>query len=133
MFNLTFFGVEGTEEGFIPDESLFYGSTHGRHHYPGTGHDPSPNVGDKATREIDRRIVNRMLTPGPRSRPEFRVKWLEILAEMERFGPELVIMSTGTVATENKMLCSLSSVFVWDTWDATRLCIKKRLVCCVFL
>ena len=74
---------------------MFYGSTHGRDHYPGTGRDPTPFVGDKAKRAVDRRIVNRLLTPGPQSREEFRPKWREILLEMERFQPDLVIMSTG--------------------------------------
>ena len=86
---------EGTEEGFTDDPTVFYGSTHGRDHFPGTGHDPSPNVGERAEREVDRRIVNRLLTPGPTSRSEFFVKWKEILSEMERFKPQLVIMSTG--------------------------------------
>lgn len=85
----------GTEEGFTDDPTVFYGSTHGRDHYPGTGNDPSPFVGDQAKSELDRRIVNRLLTPGPKSRAEFRVKWGEILSEMERFGPQLVIMSSG--------------------------------------
>ena len=88
--------MSGTEEGFTSDPSVFYGSTHGKDHFPGTGHDPSPLVGDKATKELDRRIVNRLLTPGPESRVEFKIKWCEILSEMERFQPELVIMSTGT-------------------------------------
>jgi len=85
----------GTEEGFTDDPSVFYGSTHGRDHFPGTGPDPSPFVGDKAKSEVHRRIVNRVLTPGPESRAEFREKWAEILSEMERFRPQLVIMSSG--------------------------------------
>jgi acetoin utilization deacetylase AcuC-like enzyme len=51
----------GTEEGFEPYDNLFYGSTHEKDNYPGTGRDPSPNIGDKAVREVDRRIVNRTL------------------------------------------------------------------------
>ena len=95
--NLTLFlvGLTGTEEGFKEDSSLFYGSTHGKDHYPGTGRDPSPFTGERARDPLHRRIVNRTLTPGPASRPEFRVKWREILSEMELFMPELVIMSTG--------------------------------------
>ncbi|KAJ1404828.1 hypothetical protein B484DRAFT_404639 [Ochromonadaceae sp. CCMP2298] len=85
----------GTEEGFTPHDSLFYGSTHGRDHFPGSGKDPSPFVGEKAKKPIHRRIVNRELTPGKKSRPEFYSKWGEILAEMELFRPDLVIMSAG--------------------------------------
>jgi acetoin utilization deacetylase AcuC-like enzyme len=51
----------GTEEGFIPYHDLFYGSTHEYGNYPGTGVDPSPNVGDRATTPLNRRIVNRTL------------------------------------------------------------------------
>lgn len=39
--------------------------------------------------------MNRELTPGPKSRQDFRIKWREILLEMENFQPNLVIMSTG--------------------------------------
>ena len=99
----------GTEEGFTDDPTVFYGSTHGRDHFPGTGTDPSPFVGDKALAEVDRRIVNRVLTPGPESRAEFREKWAEILSEMERFQPQLVIMSSG----EFVFLC-FSACFRWS-------------------
>lgn len=51
----------GTEEGFTHDETLFYGSTHQKDAYPGTGIDPSPHVGENAKKPLDRRIVNRYL------------------------------------------------------------------------
>ncbi len=35
----------GTEEGFTPFPHLFYGSTHEKDNYPGTGKDPSPFIG----------------------------------------------------------------------------------------
>jgi acetoin utilization deacetylase AcuC-like enzyme len=76
--------------------TLFYGSTHEKDNYPGTGRDPSPFVGDKAKSPRDRRIVNRTLEPGPKSRSQFKEKWLEILAEMELFQPDLVLISAGT-------------------------------------
>ena len=87
----------GTEEGFTPDQSLFYGSTHGRDHFPGTGCDPSPYVAEKSRDPLHRRIVNRELTPLKASREEFRIKWGQILGEMELFKPNLVIMSTGDI------------------------------------
>ena len=70
----------GTEEGFIDDETCFYGSTHEKDNYPGTGKDLSPYVADLARKELDRRIVNRYLTggdgqcknPNKSSRIEFR-------------------------------------------------------------
>ena len=53
----------GTEDGFIPHDYLFFGSTHEKDNYPGTGKDPSPYIGGKVKNEIDRRIVNRYLDP----------------------------------------------------------------------
>jgi hypothetical protein len=54
--------------------------------------------------------VNRLLTPGPKSRPEFYVKWREILSEMERFRPQLVIMSTGELLVTKLSDCSLHAM-----------------------
>ena len=85
----------GTEEGFVPFENLFYASTHEKDNFPGTGIDPSPYVGDKARDPLHRRIVNRTLPGGPKSRGEFRIKWLQILKEMELFQPQLIIISAG--------------------------------------
>ena len=65
----------GTEEGFIPDETLFYGSTHELDNFPGTGRDPSPYVGVKAKKPLHRRIVNRTLNAGPCSVKQFHNKW----------------------------------------------------------
>ena len=89
----------GTEDGFCDDLTLFYGSTHEKDNYPGSGHDPSPLVGNKAKSPRDRRIVNRTLDPGPKSRKQFKEKWQEILSEMELFQPELVLISAGTCST----------------------------------
>jgi acetoin utilization deacetylase AcuC-like enzyme len=65
----------GTEEGFAPDETLFYGSTHELDNFPGTGRDPSPYVGAKAKKPLHRRIVNRTLNAGPCSVKQFHTKW----------------------------------------------------------
>jgi acetoin utilization deacetylase AcuC-like enzyme len=93
----------GTEEGFIHDDTLFYGSTHEKDNYPGTGTDPSPHVGERAKRAVDRRIVNRYLiggdgdrpNPNKSSRAQFRLKWREVVTEMVRFRPDFVVFSAG--------------------------------------
>ena len=87
--------LPGTEDGFLEDPNLFYGSTQEKDNYPGTARDPSPFVGERARRPSDRRIVNRNLDSGPKSRPQFRQKWMEILSEMELFKPDLVFISAG--------------------------------------
>jgi hypothetical protein len=68
--------LTGVEDGFKGDSTLFYGSTHEKDNYPGTGVDPSPHVGPKALDPLHRRIVNRTLNKGPQSVREFRQKWL---------------------------------------------------------
>lgn len=95
MYYLLILGFKGTEDGFSDDLTLFYGSTHEKDNYPGTGPDPSPFVGDKAKSPRARRIVNRTLESGEKSRKQFREKWREILSEMERFQPDLVLISAG--------------------------------------
>ena len=87
----------GTEAGFLSNEDLFYGSTHQTGAYPATGPDPTPFIGEKALSPLYRRIVNRHLRPGPMSRLDFREKWLEILEELELFGPEVIIISAGSL------------------------------------
>lgn len=67
--------LTGVEDGFKGDSTLFYGSTHEKDNYPGTGVDPSPHVGPKALDPLHRRIVNRTLSKGPQSVPDFRRKW----------------------------------------------------------
>ena len=65
----------GVEDGFTPDPTLFYGSTHEKDNFPMTGVDPTPWIGDKARHPVHRRIVNRTLRRGPISVTLFRIKW----------------------------------------------------------
>jgi hypothetical protein len=107
----------GTDHGFQGDPDVFYGSTHERDNFPGTGHEPKLK-GPHATQEIDRRIVNRYLSPGSISKMQFRTKWAEIISEMELFRPDLIIFSAGFDAHTQDPLggCSLDEAdFVWAT------------------
>jgi len=107
----------GTEEGFIPDQKLFYGSTHEKGNFPNTGHEPK-HIGSHAKKDEDRRIVNRFLSPGRKSVEQFRRKWREILEEMTRFGPNLVIISAGFDAHDADPLASCElheEDFEWAT------------------
>ena len=58
----------GSEEGFKEFENMFFGSTHEKDNYPGSGVDPTPLIGDRAQNPLHRRIVNRTLSSGPQSR-----------------------------------------------------------------
>lgn len=114
----------GVEEGFLRDETLFYGSTHEKDNYPGTGVEPK-KIGEEAAVERDRRIVNRFLDSGKRSKAQFRTKWLQIMAEMQRFKPELVIISAGFDAHKNDPLggCALEEEdFAWATQAVLDVC-----------
>jgi len=97
----------GTEEGFVPDDTLFYGSTHEKDNFPGTGKDPSPYVGDQAKTPLHRRIVNRTLPAGPASVKQFHVKWAQVVDEMALFAPDLVIISAGFDAHDEDPLASV--------------------------
>jgi acetoin utilization deacetylase AcuC-like enzyme len=78
---------QGTQAVVEPDASLFYGSTHQYPLYPGTGF--------ARERGIDGNVVNVPLRPNSGS-DEFRAAWSgRILPELDRFAPELLIVSAG--------------------------------------
>ena len=118
----------GTEENFAFDETCFYGSTHEKDNFPGTG--PEPHlVGSAAVNPVHRRIVNRQLNRGPRSRREFREKWSEVLEEMTRFDPDFVVISAGFDAHSEDPLADcelLEEDFAWATTEVLQACADAR-------
>lgn len=117
----------GTEDGFMNDPTLFYGSTHEQGNYPGTGPEPK-FVGDHPNTEPkNRRIVDRFLPSGPSSVPAFRSKWRSIVEEMVVFAPGLVIFSAGFDAHKSDPLggCDLLEAdFVWATRVVMEACVR---------
>ena len=101
---------QGTQAVVETDASLFYGSSHQYPLYPGTG----------ATRErgVDGNFVNVPLAPSSGSR-EFRAGWSErILPQLDRFAPELLIVSAGFDAHRRDPLAHLrleTEDFRWIT------------------
>jgi acetoin utilization deacetylase AcuC-like enzyme len=78
---------QGTQAVVEPDPSLFYGSTHQYPLYPGTGH--------ARERGIDGNVANVPLRPNSGS-VQFRHAWGDtILPQLDRFAPQLVIVSAG--------------------------------------
>ncbi len=78
---------QGTQAVVEADPSLFYGSTHQYPLYPGTGH--------SRERGIDGNVANVPLRPNSGS-PQFRQAWGDmILPQLDRFAPQLVIVSAG--------------------------------------
>jgi acetoin utilization deacetylase AcuC-like enzyme len=101
---------QGTQAVVEPDSSLFYGSTHQYPLYPGTG--------SARERGIDNNVANVPLGPNSGSE-EFRMAWGErILPELDRFAPELVIVSAGFDAHRRDPLAQLrleTEDFAWIT------------------
>jgi acetoin utilization deacetylase AcuC-like enzyme len=90
---------QGTQAVVEIDPSLFYGSSHQYPLYPGTG--------SARERGIDGNVVNVPLAPNSGSR-EFRAGWSEsILPQLDRFAPELLIVSAGFDAHRRDPLAHL--------------------------
>jgi acetoin utilization deacetylase AcuC-like enzyme len=100
----------GTQDVFYEDPSLFYASSHQFPCYPGTGAASERGVADN--------VVNVPLAPGTGS-TEFRAAWSNlILPALDRFAPELVIVSAGFDAHEADPLAQLrleTADFAWIT------------------
>ena len=100
----------GTQAMFEADAGLFYASSHQSPCYPGTGHTNE--------RGIAGNIVNAPLQPGDGS-VAFRAAWERtILPALDRFEPELLIISAGFDAHRDDPLAQLrveTSDYAWLT------------------
>ena len=103
---------QGTQATVEIDPSLFYGSTHQSPFYPGTG---SPRE-----RGIEDNVVNLPLAANSGS-AEFRAAWADrILPQLDRFAPDLVIVSAGFDAHLRDPLAQLrvtTEDFAWITGE----------------
>ncbi len=105
----------GTQDVFHDDPDLFYASSHQFPCYPGTG----------AARErgIAGNVVNAPLPPGAGG-GAFRAVWLSnILPALDRFAPELLIVSAGFDAHKADPLAQLrleTADFGWVTEELVR-------------
>ena len=99
----------GTQDIFESDASLFYASSHQDPCYPGTGAASEHGVGN---------VVNAPLPPGAGS-AAFRTTWQTILLPaLDRFAPELLIISAGFDAHKDDPLAQLeleTEDFAWIT------------------
>jgi len=115
----------GTQDIFQDDPTLFYASSHQFPCYPGTGAADERGVGN---------IVNALLAPGSGT-AAFREAWeVLLLPALERFGPELLIVSAGFDAHKADPLAQLRlevADFAWLTgrlMDVARTHCQGRLV-----
>jgi len=117
---------QGTQAVVEPDADLFYASTHQYPLYPGTG---SPRE-----HGIAGNVVNVPLAAGSGSE-EFRAAWAgRLLPALDRFAPELVIVSAGFDAHRHDPLAQLdieTDDFAWLTGELVAIAgqhAKGRLV-----
>jgi len=100
----------GTQDVFFDDASLFYASSHQFPCYPGTGAASERGAADN--------VVNVPLAPGTGSK-EFRAAWSDVLLPaLDRFAPDLVIVSAGFDAHKSDPLAQLrleTADFAWIT------------------
>ncbi|GGL54595.1 histone deacetylase family protein [Wenxinia marina] len=99
----------GTQDLVQDDPRIFFASSHQMPLYPGTG-DPSDD-GPHGT------VMNVALPPGSGSEL-FRQVWSDILARMEAFRPDLILVSAGFDAHVRDPLASIAlrtSDFAWVT------------------
>jgi acetoin utilization deacetylase AcuC-like enzyme len=100
----------GTQDVFFDDPTLFYASSHQFPCYPGTGR--------SVERGVAQNVVNAPLPPGATG-AAFRAAWSDtILPALDRFAPELLIVSAGFDAHKADPLAQLrleTADFGWIT------------------
>jgi len=110
----------GTQDIFQANPSLFYASSHQYPCYPGTGAASETGVGN---------IVNAPLPPGTGS-AAFRQAWTDIiLPALDRFAPELLIVSAGFDAHCADPLAQLRLEADDFAWLTTQLMATARTHC----
>jgi len=102
----------GTEARFAADPTLFYGSTHQSPLYPGTGAASDTGVGN---------IVNLPLRPMSGSAEFRRAVERELLPALDRFAPELLLISAGFDAHRRDPLAQLQLDEADYAWVTERL------------
>jgi acetoin utilization deacetylase AcuC-like enzyme len=111
----------GTQAMFTADPNLFYASTHQSPLYPGTGRADETGVAHN--------IVNVPLPPGAGSTEFRRAFELVILPALERFAPELLIISAGFDAHRDDPLAQLRLDETDYGWATEKLCGVAARVC----
>ncbi len=114
----------GTQDCVQDDPSILFASSQQMPLYPGTGAASERGVGN---------VFNAPLPPGANG-TEFRAAWTELLAAVEVFAPELVIVSAGFDAHISDPLAQLrltEADFAWITRQICELadrCCEGRVV-----
>ena len=110
----------GTQAAFAADANLFYASTHQMPLYPGTGLASEKGVGN---------ILNCPLPAGAGSR-QFRASISDsVIPALEKFRPELILISAGFDAHRADPLANLQLEDVDFGWVTKELCAFAGRVC----
>ncbi len=104
----------GTQAAFWQDADLFYASTHQSPLYPGTGHPDERGVADN--------ILNATLPPYAGSDAFRQAVENQVLPALERFRPEMLIVSAGFDAHRADPLAQLNLETEDFGWVTERLC-----------
>ena len=104
----------GTQAIFWDDPDTLYVSTHQSPLYPGTGH--------LQERGIKGNILNRPLPPGTGSAAWRRVVERDVLPAIDRWRPQLVLISAGFDAHMDDPLASMALVEDDFAWVTRELC-----------
>jgi acetoin utilization deacetylase AcuC-like enzyme len=118
----------GTQHHFYDREDVFFASTHRHPFYPGTGHESEKGV--KAGLGF---TMNVELNAGMGDK-DFKSAWGGIFPEVEKFAPELILVSAGFDAHELDPMGGLNVTTDGYRWLAAELvklakkCCKGRLV-----
>lgn len=115
----------GTQQAFYQQPEIIYASSHQMPFYPGTGNPAETGAGN---------IINVPLAAGDGSQP-FRDKYRDIiLPAVERFHPELILLSAGFDAHKDDPLASLrleTDDFYWVTrqiMEIAERCCSGRII-----
>jgi len=110
----------GTQDIFFEDASVFYGSTHQMPLYPGTGAPTERGQGN---------ICNAPLMPGDGGAEFKEAMEAVILPALQRFAPELLIISAGFDAHTRDPLANINLVEEDFAWITKRL-LEVADACC---
>ena len=111
----------GTQAAFWDEPDLFYASTHQAPLYPGTG--------DPEERGVANNILNAPLAPYDGSAAFRRTIETQILPALERFRPELLLISAGFDAHRADPLAQLNLETEDFGWVTSKLCDLADDIC----
>ncbi|MGR3490689.1 MAG: histone deacetylase family protein [Shimia sp.] len=110
----------GTQDLVEEDARIFFASSHQMPLYPGTGYPSETGVDDN--------VMNIAFADGADSGP-FREQWTDIIAAVEAFSPQLLLISAGFDAHKDDPLAGMLLETEDFAWVTRELCAMAARVC----